>query len=98
MRLRTACAMLAKGEPSFDTMGELHRTGNRSGSKMSPGYEFTIYATASSNERGIRNVDGAMAFVHVSDDGYVTIDLEEFEEEFPKELLECVVRRAEILR
>lgn len=98
MRLRSACTKLGRGDPSFDSVGELHRTGTRNGSKMPPGYEFAIYATASSRERGLRNVDGAIAFVHVSDDGYVTIDLDEPGEEFPKELLECVVHRAEILR
>jgi len=79
----------------LDDVGELHRTGQRSGT---PGYEFAIYATLS-GERGLRNPKGPIAFVHVSDDGHVTIDLEETDEgEFPEELLECVVHRAEILR
>ena len=97
LRLRSACEKLDKSEPSLDFVGKVERvTGH--GGKLGPGYEFSIYA-ASSSERGIRNADGGIAFVHVSDDGFVTIDLDEPEgQRFPEPLLECVVRRAEILR
>lgn len=46
-------------------------------------------------EHGGKLGPGYVAFVHASDDGYVTINTVG---DFPEHLLECVVHRAEILR
>lgn len=79
-------------------VGPIERVKAEHGSALGSGYEFAIHAT-SSGKRGMSNPNGAIAFVHVSDTGRVTIDLDESGgEEFPADLLECVVHRAEILR
>lgn len=98
LKLRSACETINWKSGNLDSVGQLERVKPEHGSKFGPGYEFAIYAT-SSGKRGLQNPNGAIAFVHVSDDGHVTIDLDEPDgEEFPADLLECVVHRVEILR
>jgi hypothetical protein len=98
LRLRSACEKINWKSGTLDMVGQVERVKAEHGSALGPGYEFTIYAS-SSGKRGLSNPNGALAFIHVSDTGRVTIDVDESGgEEFPEDLLECVVHRAEILR
>lgn len=83
MRLRSACKLLTKEDPSLATVGSLNRT------KENDGYDFFIRAKGELWEY-------PLAIVRVNDDGYVFVEV--IDDDFPEHLLECVVHRAEILR
>ncbi len=93
LKLRSACERVTRGDRSLVGIGPL------TASAADDGYEFSIFASMSRKLARGPTRGPLAAIIHVSDDGYVTIDLNEPEgEEFPKPLLECIVHRAEILR
>ena len=81
-----------KDDPLLEEISDLRRVTYNV--QPGPGYKFTIFAVS---KYGM-NTEGPFTSVHVSDDGSVTIEVVERDEDFPEHLLECVMHRAEILR